>query len=377
MKQKLAELKHTRGPSMSTRSKTTAASAPTTPSSRRINNVNISNDTGNKVILSSGNVHVEATGRFDHGSDDSLVSASLAERAIRSNIGKITCIPQTTLRMPINSNNNSTNTFVCNRVWTAPRTTFQVPSGNLALQNIAYLVIDGELLTEDLPVGRPILEHLSIDTNTLINSNYDRTNNTDCVTVNSPLSSTSTIRRIESTSTTNSNHKHKNNSVDYHQGRYESDMIYDPSLLDTPAIRPTKEDALAVANLLKTCHANGLAEQPLQRLTTTMNDHQDIFRSQLKVSPPAKIPPLRIDLTPDARPKKVRLRNFSQEQPSISGFIRYSADRSKHGLLQPFILLGISSTHCIQAEIEQTPIHRGLATSKLLHCEAQISNAQH
>ena len=40
----------------------------------------------------------------------------------------------------------------------------------------------------------------------------------------------------------------------------------------------------------------------------------DTFRTSFSAGPPAKLPPLKIELTPDAKPVKVRLRKYSQEQ---------------------------------------------------------------
>ena len=41
-------------------------------------------------------------------------------------------------------------------------------SGRLAIQNISFLISDDELVSTKLIIGRPILAHMGINTNTLL-----------------------------------------------------------------------------------------------------------------------------------------------------------------------------------------------------------------
>lgn len=59
----------------------------------------------------------------------------------------------------------------------------------------------------------------------------------------------------------------------------------------------------------------------------------DIFRTLFSVGPPAKLPPLEIDLKQDARPVKGRLQNYSQEQKEHMGEFDY--DLVAHGMACP------------------------------------------
>lgn len=58
-----------------------------------------------------------------------------------------------------------------------------------------------------------------------------------------------------------------------------------------------------------------------------------IFRTSFSSGPLAHLPPLKIELTPDAKPVKVRLRNYSQEQRDfLDQFVK---DFVRHGLTNP------------------------------------------
>jgi len=59
---------------------------------------------------------------------------------------------------------------------------------------------------------------------------------------------------------------------------------------------------------------NGLPTAQRKILADLIDSHIDIFRTSFSAGEPAKIKPLKIELTPDARPVKVRLRNYSREQ---------------------------------------------------------------
>lgn len=58
--------------------------------------------------------------------------------------------------------------------------------------------------------------------------------------------------------------------------------------------------------------------------------HVDIFRTGFSSGPPAKFLSLRIELSQDGRPVKVRLRNYSQEQEKfLTSMIE---DLVRHGM---------------------------------------------
>ena len=326
MKEQLAEIKKAKGPASSTRSKSSAGqNESNSGTARRIiqpnqsstNAPSSSSKPSGLVKFSSGVSMIEATGRFDDGSDDTLASASVAERAAKQNIGTLQPIPRTTLSMPVTSTSQPPSTFTCSRKWIVPRTMIEVASGNLCLLNIAYMVVDGELSTEDVLIGRPILEHLRIDTNTLILSNYDRINNTDCASVPNPTSCiTSTVRRIETSPSSQQEASEISTRplVNYHQARTESDFIYDPSLLEIIDESQVPDIKAGIKNMLTTAINNGIQLQHQDNLRRLTYSFIDIFRTAISATAPANLPPLKVELTPDAKPVRVRLRNYSPPQ---------------------------------------------------------------
>lgn len=64
---------------------------------------------------------------------------------------------------------------------------------------------------------------------------------------------------------------------------------------------------------------NGLPENKQNQLRIIVESHQNVFRTGLSAGPPVKIPPLKIDLVSDARPARVKLRKYSQDQREILG----------------------------------------------------------
>lgn len=53
-------------------------------------------------------------------------------------------------------------------------------SGRLALRNISFLVSDAVLSSEDMIIGLPVLQHLGIDSRTLLERNRATLHGTDC-----------------------------------------------------------------------------------------------------------------------------------------------------------------------------------------------------
>ena len=56
----------------------------------------------------------------------------------------------------------------------------------------------------------------------------------------------------------------------------------------------------AVEDMQKTAKDNSLADAYASNLKGILRDHMDIFRTSFSAGPPAKLPPLKIELTPDA-----------------------------------------------------------------------------
>lgn len=85
--------------------------------------------------------------------------------------------------------------------------------------------------------------------------------------------------------------------------------------------------------ILKSAENNSLSEKQLKDLKTIVSGRIDIFRCSFSSGPPAKLPPLKIELTADAKPVKVRLRKYSADQRKfLATFIKSLVS---HGMVYP------------------------------------------
>ena len=205
---KLREVKNSGGPSTATRSQTTRTSennsqttTQTQPTTRRVNikPCKLPKQPDNIVTVSDGMASLKITGRCDDGCDDSIVSAEVAEKASILGIGRITKIPMMHILLPLKQNDTKAISFQCQRTWTVPRTVLTLSSGQLALCNISYLVVDGDLTEEQMLIGLPVLQHLKVDTRTLLEQNRNQLDETDCISVGNPSVSSkgTSVKRLK------------------------------------------------------------------------------------------------------------------------------------------------------------------------------------
>lgn len=76
-----------------------------------------------------------------------------------------------------------------------------------------------------------------------------------------------------------------------------------------------------------------VSKPTITRSWKIVSDRVYIFRCSSSSGPPARLPPLKIELTPDAKPVKVRLHNYSVDQRRIMGVFIKSLVR--HGMAYP------------------------------------------
>lgn len=121
--------------------------------------------------------------------------------------------------------------------------------------------------------------------------------------------------------------------VNYYSARLGKDPFPDPSLLD-PVDADQHEDVKTEIGKPKTeARNNGLHEKEALRLDKIVDDHVDVFRISFSSGPPAKLRPLKIELFHDARPVKVCLRNYTQEQKTfLSDMVKKLVE---HGMAYP------------------------------------------
>lgn len=260
--------------------------------------------------MSNGREEIDSSSRCDDGSDDSIVSSSLAEIAVAKGIGKMTSIDKLSLAVALKKKNaNSAQAFQFSRKWTVPRTILHLTSGNLALLNICLLVADDNLACENLFIGQPVLHHLRVDTYTLLDNNRFALNSSECSEAGNPTSATTKGHF---------NHLIKpildQPKVNYHTARQDFDPFPDPGLLDSIGSTQHDDNRNAVDDMVKTAIDNGLEDDDTMTLRQIVDDHINIFRTSLSSGPPAQVKTLKIQLTSDAPPVRVRLRKYSQDQ---------------------------------------------------------------
>lgn len=274
--------------------------------------------------MCDGEESIEAIGRPDDGSDESIVSSKLAEKAVLNGIGKMSKIPLVKLQVALKEGEEAKE-FSFSRSWTTPRTILQLSSGPLALVNVTYLVADAQLAVEDLLIGLPILKHLGIDTKTLLEERRDLLDGADCSTIRAASSGlhggqVSRLMVARLNRTTNDAVEpvmeifENRTRVDYYRVKEEVDPFPDPSLLDPVDSDQSEDVETAVSKRLQDAFDNGFPEEKQQELTTIVKDRINVFRVSLSAGPPVNVPPLKIDLVADAKPVRVRLRNYSQDQ---------------------------------------------------------------
>ena len=351
MRKEFARLKSAAGPSLSTRSRkdstqlnkpNTSSNSSNTSITRRVEipkSITESNKRNNSdmVIVAAGAAKLEVSGRCDDGADDSVVSKSLAEKAVATGIGHIEQIPKTEVLMPVLNTDQKPISFSSTKVWKVSRTILHVISGPLALCNVSYLVINGELAPEQLLIGRPVLKHLGVDTSTLLDKNRLSLDGHDCIDVGNPTayvrrmmlsrisgnSSSANLQNEETSSQTADATNSSNNLTsmevvrprkNYFVVRDEPDTLPEDFSLEKVDENQEEDIVQALEDCLRTCVDNQLSSEDIMEMRTILLKHKDIFRIRLGGGPPAKLPPMKINLAPEAKPIRVRLRNYSQQQ---------------------------------------------------------------
>jgi transposase InsO family protein len=282
-----------------------------------------------QVTVADGKATFNGTGRCDDGSDDSIVSRKLAEAAVLRGVGKFTPITAVRLSVALKSGDEAEQ-FSFSRTWTVPRLVLHLAAGQLALLNVTFLVADDELSCEDLLIGLPVLQHLRVDTRTLLENQRAALDGADCSSVlNAAVSDASgklgrlMIARLNRAGNAQAQmgdaHRPR---VDYYEARARVDPFPDPSLIDPVDSGQAEEVSSAVEHMLQCALKVGMPPADAQQLKAIVDNHVDIFRTTFSSGPPAKLKPLKIQLTPDARPTRVKLRNYSKEQQEfLSKFV--------------------------------------------------------
>lgn len=105
---------------------------------------NVSDTLSCKITISDGQVSLIPNGRCDDGSDDSIVSAKLAQRAAIKGIYKIEAIKWVRLQVALKAGDEAQQ-FIFSRSLTSPSTVLYLSVVQSALENVTLLVDDDEL----------------------------------------------------------------------------------------------------------------------------------------------------------------------------------------------------------------------------------------
>jgi hypothetical protein len=85
-------------------------------------------------------------------------------------------------------------------------------------------------------------------------------------------------------------------------------------LLDMPKPSDGEDVSIMLEGMISQAKINGLPSELMPAMRELLKDFSDIWSISLTAGPPAKLPPLVINLKTDAIPVRVRLRRYSQEQ---------------------------------------------------------------
>lgn len=102
--------------------------------------------------------------------------------------------------------------------------------------------------------------------------------------------------------------------VNYFNVRQEQYPFPDSSLLDAPDCVQSDEVKEEIAQMVHVAVEDGFLNDHLTDSKKIVSDHMEIFRTSLSHVSAADVPTIKVDLFPDAKPVKVRLRNYSQDQ---------------------------------------------------------------
>lgn len=204
------------------------------------------------VTFQDGEERLTITGRADGGSDESIVSAQVAERAVIKRVGKTRMINPITLRVALRTDMDAQK-FTFLRAWTLTRTVLSLSPDSFALLNERYLVADASLAAEDMLISLPVLCHLDVDGKTLLKERRGLLNGSNCFNVNGKdlkcareIISRLMVARLnlvsnESVTVSKSEdedhdgsqvRQSRDSSVDYYRVCEKKDPFLDPSVLD-------------------------------------------------------------------------------------------------------------------------------------------------
>lgn len=283
------------------------------------------------ITLKDDNATLPCIGRCDDGADESIASPRLAEAAVLSGIGKLKKINPVTVQVALKDQSDAQK-FKFSREWAVPRLVLHLSVGPPALLNVTFLVVDAELAENDILIGQPVLKHLGIDSKTMLENNRAELNETDSSGVVRDDMVPSTVGRIliarirgVQNMITNFNYGGGQNMKtpavyspprprsNYYVNKADVDPFPNLSLIDLPDEDQAASVRTAVEDMLKDALVQGFPHNRFDDLRKTVMARLGVFRTDFSQSS-APIPPLRLELKPDAKPVHVKIRKYSDSQ---------------------------------------------------------------
>lgn len=243
-------------------------------------------------------------------------------------------------------------TFTFSREWAVPRLVLHLSVGPFALLNVTFLVADAELAENDLLIGQPVLKHLGIDLKTMLENNRAQLSETDCSGVAMDNMVPSTVGRIliarikgmknykqvcEEGSKTSSSSNQQRPRSNYYAKNAAIDPFSNLSLIDLRNANQDETVRKAVDEMLSDASAQGFPQTRFECLRKIVMARIEVFRTDFS-QPSASIPPLRLELKPDAKPVHVKIRKYSDSQKK---FLRKLFDK----LLEAGLVYQCTPTH--------------------------------
>lgn len=236
-------------------------------------------------------------------------------------------------------------TFKATRRWEVPRIILKLNAGPLVLLNGSFVVINAQLAVEDLLLGPPVLKHLRINYQTILQWNHTCLNETDCNTIDTTAAPTSIIGRIliarirrvrteaartnednepqeQHTATTSTGTKPTNGAnnttptppprVNYYHTRNMPDPFQNPNLIDLPDAGQEGASKTAVEDMLAEALVADFPRARINQLQQVVMDRVNVFRTTFSKDKSANITRLKSKLKPDAKPAIVKLRGYNE-----------------------------------------------------------------
>lgn len=98
--------------------------------------------------------------------NDTITAPKLAHTTVLKSIGRFETIALVSIQVSLTSLDEA-ETLLFSPVWKVPLPLLELSSERFSLNNVSFLVADGDFASEDLLIGNPVLHHLQIHSDTL------------------------------------------------------------------------------------------------------------------------------------------------------------------------------------------------------------------